>query len=172
MIGTRSARDRGAPLPGTRARAVLRAAGRIEEVIACTALVIVVAAVVWGVLTRYVTAQPAPWSGEVAAMGFAWVVFAGAAAGFKRGAHVSIDLLTQRLPPRAAAVLGRAVEIGILLFLLYTLWLGIEFTLRNWDNPSPVLRLPLSIIYASVAFGFASMAVRQAHHLILGARRT
>ena len=54
---------------------LVRLFGSIEEIIACTALVIVVAAVCWGVLSRYVTAQPAPWAGEVAQMGFAWVVF-------------------------------------------------------------------------------------------------
>ena len=63
----------------------------VEEVIAGAALLVVVLAVCWGVLTRYVTAQPAAWSGEVAGMGFAWLVFLGAAAGFKRGLHVSID---------------------------------------------------------------------------------
>jgi len=133
-----------------------------EEVVACTALLVVVLAVCWGVLTRYVTAQPAAWSGEVAGMGFAWLVFLGAAAGFKRRLHVSIDLLTSRLPATLERGVEIAVQVGILAFAAYVTWLGVGFTIGNLDNPSPVLRLPQSIIYLAVTVGFLSIALRQA----------
>jgi TRAP-type transport system small permease protein len=155
-----------AAAPGATRPLALRLLGSVEEVIACAALVIVVAAVAWGVITRYLLAQPAPWTGEIAGMAFAWVVFAGAAAGFKRRLHVSIDLLTRRLPRTLGMLLGRMFELALLLFALYVVWLGVEFTWRNWDNPSPVLRLPLSITYASVTFGFAMIALRQAIWLL------
>lgn len=138
----------------------------LEEVLACTALVVVVLAVAWGVFTRYVTAQPAPWAGEVAAIAFAWVVFLGAAAGFKRGLHVSIDLLTARLPTLLRRPLTILVELGVLAFAAYVVWLGIEFTGRNLDNPSPVLRVPMSVIYLAVTLGFVSIALRQAARLL------
>ena len=66
---------------------------RFEELIASIAVVVVIAAVSWGVITRYVTAQPATWAGEVATLGFAWVVFFGAAACIKYELHPEIDLL-------------------------------------------------------------------------------
>ena len=137
----------------------------VEEVIACSALVIVVAAVCWGVLTRYITAQPAPWAGEVAGMGFAWLVFLGAAAGYKRGMHVSIDMLTQLLPRQLERGLGVAVQLGILAFASYVVWLGVGFTIGNLGNPSAVLRVPQSIIYLAVTLGFLSIALRQAWRL-------
>lgn len=134
----------------------------VEEVIACAALLVVVLAVCWGVLTRYVTAQPAAWAGEVAGMGFAWLVFLGAAAGFKRGLHVSIDLLTQHLPRALERALALVVQLGIIVFAAYVFWLGVGFTIGNLDNPSPVLRLPQSIIYLAVTVGFLSIGLRQA----------
>lgn len=134
----------------------------VEEVIACAALLVVVLAVCWGVLTRYVTAQPAAWSGEVAGMGFAWLVFLGAAAGFKRRLHVSIDILTRLLPEPIERFLATLVQLGILLFAAYVTWLGVGFTIGNLDNPSPVLRLPQSIIYLAVTVGFLSIGLRQA----------
>lgn len=137
----------------------------VEEVIAGAALVIVVAAVCWGVLTRYVTAQPAPWAGEVAGMGFAWLVFLGAAAGYKRGLHVSIDILTQLLPRPVERALGLVVQCAILAFAAYVVWLGVGFTIRNLGNPSAVLRIPQSIIYLAVTLGFLSIALRQAWRL-------
>ena len=133
-----------------------------EEVVACAALLVVVLAVCWGVLTRYVTAQPAAWAGEVAGMGFAWLVFLGAAAGFKRRLHVSIDILTRLLPRTIERFLATLVQLGILLFAGYVTWLGTGFTIDNLDNPSPVLRLPQSTIYLAVTVGFLSIGLRQA----------
>ena len=137
-----------------------------EEVVACAALLVVVAAVCWGVLTRYVTAQPAAWAGEVAGMGFAWLIFLGAAAGFKRRLHVSIDLLTSHLPAPLERALALVVQLATLAFAAYVTWLGIGFTLANLDNPSPVLRLPQSIIYLAATLGFLSIGVRQAARLV------
>lgn len=141
-----------------------------EEVVASAALLVVVAAVCWGVLTRYITAQPAAWTGEVAGMGFAWVIFLGAAAGFKRRLHVSIDLLTNHLPASLRRALALVVQLAILAFAAYVTWLGVGFTLANIDNPSPVLRLPQSIIYLAATMGFLSIGVRQAIMLVRSLR--
>lgn len=144
----------------------LRALDNLEELVAAAALVIVVLAVAWGVLTRYVMAQPSAWTGEVAAIGFAWVVFLGAAAGVKRGLHVSIEVLVTRLPGGLRRLLQRLVDLGLLVFMLYVAWLGVGFTNDNWDNPTSVLRLPLSVVYAAVTLGFALMAVRQTARML------
>ena len=95
-------------------------------------------------------------------MGFAWLIFLGASAGFKHGAHVSIDMLVRALPSAVRRPIAAAVDLLVLAFCLYVGWLGIRFTIDNWDNPSAVLRLPLSITYAAVTVGFALMAVRHA----------
>ena len=61
------------------------------------------------VLTRNVLRLPMLWTGDVAQLLFAWLVFVGAALGLRRGAHYAIDLL-----PRQGAGLRAAVD-----------WLGI-----------------------------------------------
>ena len=134
----------------------------IEEILSGAALVVVVLSVCCGVVTRYIAPQPAAWTGEIAAMGFAWLIFLGASAGFKHGAHVSIDMLVRALPSAVRRPIAAAVDLLVLAFCLYVVWLGIRFTIDNWDNPSAVLRLPLSITYAAVTVGFALMAVRHA----------
>lgn len=134
----------------------------VEEIVAGAALVIVVLSVCWGVITRYLTEQPATWSGEVAAIGFAWVVFIGASAGFKHRMHVSIDMLVQLMPARVRVPIERVLDVVVLAFCAYVAWLGAVFTSENWDNPTSVLRLPMSIIYAAVTLGFALMTFRYA----------
>ncbi|WGF88706.1 TRAP transporter small permease [Marinivivus vitaminiproducens] len=137
-----------------------------EALIAGVALVVVVMSTAWGVITRYLTAQPTPWTGEVAAIAFAWVVFVGSAAGFKHGMHVSIDMLVAKLPMALQTALRWAVDLLLLAFFAYVVWLGIGFTQQNWTNPTPVLRLPSSIIYVAVPIGFASMLVRHVLALV------
>ena len=76
-----------------------------DEAIAVFALLVTVGSVGWGVVTRYVTAQPAVWASEVAAIAFAWLTFFGASACFRHNAHPSIDMLVQRLPADVCTVL-------------------------------------------------------------------
>ena len=133
-----------------------------EEVVSGAALVVVIAATCWGVVTRYITAQPAAWTGEVASIAFAWLVFVGAAAGLKYGTHVTIDMLVVRLPRAIGRPLIAAADLLVLLFLLTLFVLAIEFSINAWDDPTSVLRLPRSVMYASVVVGSLCMLIRYA----------
>lgn len=137
-----------------------------EEGIAGAALIVVVLAAVWGVLTRYVTAQPAAWASEVSAIGFAWCVFVGAAAGLKRGQHVAIDLLTAALPEPVRAAVDRFAAVVVLAVAAVITWLSAQFTVEAWDNPTAVLRLPSSVLYGAAVLGFGLMTLRAAQRLV------
>jgi TRAP-type C4-dicarboxylate transport system permease small subunit len=141
-------------------RAPLRGFGYFEEAAAGAALLVVIAATCWGVVTRYVTAQPAAWTGEVAGIAFAWLVFVGTAAGFKYGMHVTIDMLVAKLPRTLRRVLMAAADLLVLAFLLTLLALAVEFSIDAWDDPTSVLRLPRTVTYASVIVGALCMLVR------------
>ncbi|MBL8705612.1 MAG: TRAP transporter small permease [Rhodospirillales bacterium] len=134
--------------------------GQFEEIVAGAALVVVVLSVCWGVVTRYITEQPATWAGEVAAMAFAWMVFIGASAALKRGMHVHIDMLLLALPRGPRRVMTLAADTVVLVFLATGLVLATEFAVDSWDNPTSVLRLPLTTIYAAVMVGFACLLWR------------
>lgn len=123
---------------------------RIDVAIAALAMIVTVLAVTWGVITRYVTAQPAAWASEVAAIAFAWLTFFGASAGFRHHAHPSIDMLTGLLPPAARRVSRVFNDLLVAAFLVYFAWLGLEFSIEAWDNPTPVLRLPMTVVYGPV----------------------
>ena len=133
-----------------------------EEIVASLALIAVVVSTSWGVFTRYVSAQPATWSAEIAAAGFCWMIFFGAAAVTKRGPHVSIDVLVMTFPPAARRVLARAVDLVLTAFLAWLTLLATQFTIDSWGTPMPSLRWPYSIHYAGAALGLAAMTLRQA----------
>jgi TRAP-type C4-dicarboxylate transport system permease small subunit len=147
-------------IAAARSRGWRRAFDQFEEIVASAAVVVVIVSVSWGVLSRYVTAQPAAWAGEVATLAFAWVVFFGAAACVKYHMHPSIDLLVNILPPglrRLVAFVNHALVLG---FCMFMTWFGTRFAIDAWDSPSAVLQTPLTWLYGPVAFCFALMILR------------
>lgn len=146
-----------------------RVVDQFEEIVACAALCCVILSVGWGVITRYITAQPAAWASEVATLGFAWVVFFGAAAGIKYRLHPSIDMLVMRLPTSLQTSVRWLNHTLVLGFCVFMAWFGTRFAIDAWSNPSPVLRLPLTWLYGPVALCFALMALRYLQVLRHGA---
>src|SRR5690606_21443822 len=82
-----------------------RAIWRWEETLAIVALLVVVVSVSCGMILRYVSASAATGDVELAGLAFPWCVFLGAAAAFRRGLHVSVDLICAMIPaPMRVAV--------------------------------------------------------------------
>ena len=139
-----------------------------EEAIASVALVVVVLATGWGVITRYITAQPAAWAGEVSTIGFAWVVFFGAVACIKYRLHPAVDVPLSRLPAPLRVTLVWINHILLLAFFVFMSVFGTRFAIDAWSNPSPVLRTPMTVLYGPVAVCFALMFVRYVQYVLRG----
>jgi len=132
----------------------------LEEILATLALIVVVGSVSWGGLTRYVMPHPANWTSEMSSIGFAWAVFLGSAAAFRRGGHIMIDTILMILPSGAARLVQIMAALITLLVLAVISVLAIRFTLSTTDIPTTVLRLPQAVIYAAAAVGFCLMTLR------------
>jgi TRAP-type C4-dicarboxylate transport system permease small subunit len=132
----------------------------VEDFFAGLAMVVVVGSVVWGVLTRYVFPQPAAWSYEVATIGFAWLVFFGAAGGIRYRLHSDIDVLVMKFP--VSWQRGVALFNFVLLAAFFAA-LSIFFAIHTVDahqSQTVALNLPRSVIYAPLAVASALMLVR------------
>lgn len=133
---------------------------RTEELIAGAALVVVIGSVLWGVVTRYVFPQPAAWSYEVATIGFAYVVFFGAAAGVRYRLHSDIDVLVRMFPEpwqRAVALFNFWLLFG--LFLSLTVFFAIH-GVHAHQSLTIALNLPRSVLYAPLSLASAFMLLR------------
>lgn len=133
-----------------------------EEGIAGLALGVVFAAVVWGVVARYVAPRPAAWTSEVAGIGFAWIVFVGAAAGARKRLHIGVDLVTTLFPDATRRFAEALVALFLAAALAYMAWLSLQLTIESVGRPTAVLRLPSAVIYAAGVLGLGSMAVGSA----------
>ena len=142
-----------------------------EHVAMNIGFVVLVCAIVWGVLSRYVTEAPATWVEEVSSIAFAWVVFMGAAEAHRRAKHVSVDLITSFLPAGPRVVLAAATEIFVVLYCLYVAWLGAQQAIASNAAYTSMLHIPLSVLYVGLTLGFLAMGLRGLQRLLHQVRR-
>lgn len=143
----------------------------LEHVAMNVAFVVLACAIVWGVLSRYVTDAPATWVEEVSRIAFAWVVFMGASEAHRLGKHVSVDLVTSFLPNWLRRLLGVAAALYVAAYCFYTAWLGILQAIASNSARTSMLNIPLSVPYAGLALGFLGMGLRGLWHLANNAQR-
>ena len=101
--------------------------------------------VLWGVFTRYVMANQASWSEELARFLLIWIGILGAAYASGQRMHLSIDLLENK-PVRLIASL-------IILFALSVLVVGgtrLVLLTAELGQLSPALGVPMSLVYSVV----------------------
>lgn len=65
---------------------------RVVQFLCVFALGVVVVAVSWQVLSRYVTSASSPWTSELAAFAFVWLSMFAIALGVRRGRHMVLDI--------------------------------------------------------------------------------
>ena len=141
-----------------------------EEVVGGIALLAIIFSVSWGVITRYITEQPATWASEVANLSFAWLTFFGASACIKYRLHPSIDMLTASAPAHLRQLIAGFNHVLLLSFFGFMTWFGIRFTIESWDTPSAVLQIPQSFLYGPVAVCSLLMIVRHVQVILRGVR--
>ena len=137
---------------------LIRALLTLETAVAGLATAGVVLCVIWGVFTRYITAQPAVWTAELSGILFTWIVFLGATAAFHEDQHIRVGLLVDILPIRARRVIRLLVDLLMIAFLIYAAWLSYVMMLKGATRPSPILRIPFSLVYLAPLLAFGLMA--------------
>ena len=127
-------------------------------VVACFAyMTLAVLAQVFG---RYVFNYSISWTEETARYAQIWVVLMGAGIAMRRGLHVAVDALAAMLPLRWARVLSLLIAAGALWFLGVVVYGSLPLIELGWlFETSPVLQLPMWVIYLSLPLGAAYFAV-------------
>jgi TRAP-type C4-dicarboxylate transport system permease small subunit len=146
------------------AAAFLAVERRVTAAIAALAMALMAAAALvafYQVLTRFVLQQPATWSEVLVRTLIVWMVYLGAAAGFRVGALVSVDALARF----ATGSWKRAVEtvagLSALGLLFVGAWWGWQVAWRLRFQNLAGLDVSIMWLYAAVPAGclFAMLAV-------------
>lgn len=141
-------------------------ARKLQDLATGSALLVLLLAVLWGVLTRYITESPAVWTTELSGILFTWVVFVGAASAWHEGRHIRVTLLLDALPRSLARALRFAGDVAVAAFLCYGTWLAVEMMAMGASRLSPVMRIPFSWVYLAVVVSFAAMSLTSVLRLL------
>ena len=141
---------------------------KIEQVLANIILMIMLASLFLGVVSRYIFHAPVVWTGEVTLFTLAWITFIGGSMSIKTKQAVAVTILTDYLNGPFKKVV---IAIGLLICVLFTLALS-YFSIQWITNPmilmqkSDALQLPMIYPYLSVPVGMLFMFIHSIHILV------
>jgi TRAP-type C4-dicarboxylate transport system permease small subunit len=117
-----------------------------------------VAVLVANVCLRLTASRSIIWLEEIAYLCFAWVVFVGAAAAYKRNLHSGIDMLVKALPvqiKKPVAIFGMLLTLAACLIMV---GLSFNFAVQAWEKYTPYLYIRYTFIDIAVTAGFVFMS--------------
>src|SRR3954462_916117 len=98
--------------------------------------------VFYQVFTRYVLADSAGWTGEIARYFLVAVVFIGASMSVRKNNHIQVDYFYRLIPSALGRVLSTLVDVVRYVFLAYAVWLCWLLIQRIGGSPLAGLQLP------------------------------
>lgn len=127
---------------------------KIIQVLSTIIMGVMVIAVCWQVITRYILNNPSTVTEEALRYLLIWVTMVGGAYAYGRRKHLAITALSKRLPFKGQKILDIFVQAMVILFCVVVM-IGGGTRLVNTaaDQLSAALQLPMPLIYASVPVG-------------------
>ena len=93
-----------------------RAVEVVIDVLSRAAVVAMTALVLVQIVLRYILNVPLPWVEEMTVFLMIWMAFMGAAVGVRRGTHIAMTMLVERLPRGLARVIFYVSTVAIIAF--------------------------------------------------------
>ena len=110
------------------------------------------------VALRFLTDHSILWVEEVSRYLMIWLTFLGAGLVLRYGGHIGIDTLQERCPGIALWI--RVAIFGVMLaFFAIMLWLGIRYVALAWSQTTPILQIPIGVVYLAMPIGFALLLI-------------
>jgi len=135
---------------------------RIEELIVVVMLALMTLLTFLQVVMRYGFNSGFTWAVELTTIFFAVMIFVGISYGVRTGAHIGVDSLIKKFPPRV----GRAISIVVVLLCLFYAGLVIY---GSWVYVSKMklvgvelddLPIPIWVVRSILPLGYALLALR------------
>ena len=139
----------------------------------CVALFVAILVImVLQVTFRYVLATPLTWTEELARYCYIWACWLGAPVALRRGNHITIAVVSDRLSPG----LGRAAALGTqalaLMFLAQLTFQGTVLAVKSHTLDAITLPIPWSVIYVAAPISAVLMMLETVRAMWLGPARS
>lgn len=133
---------------------------RIED----TALVLMFSTMVlvifYQVIMRYLFKNSSAWSEELGKFLFVWLTWVGISIGARRGEHIKIEMLTDRLSHVPAQLLNILSEVVVFIICAVTAYYSIYLVISQNHIRFAGIRISMSWGYLAVAVGCILMMMR------------
>lgn len=111
------------------------------------------------VFFRFVIYVPFPWSEEISRYLMIWLGMLGSFVALRKGRHIGVTFLMERLPAAAHRVLAPLVQAALIGFLAVITREGWDLALFNASQKSPALMVPMIFPYLAIPVGAALMVL-------------
>ncbi|WP_188074463.1 TRAP transporter small permease subunit [Pusillimonas sp. ANT_WB101] len=114
--------------------------------------------VAYDVIARSLFRMTNSWISEVTVYLMGYIAFMGAAYALREGAHVSVDMLVQKLSARPRAIVVAIADLCMVLIISTLTWLSFGFFLEAWASnevSDTIFSIKLWIPYLSFFVGMA-----------------
>jgi TRAP-type C4-dicarboxylate transport system permease small subunit len=126
--------------------AVARGAAWATRASVCLAAALMLLAIAYQVVMRYVFGDTPSWSEELAVLLFCWTVLGGLALGVHEGYHVRLTVLVDTLPPPARSWAERATDGATAALGAFLAWSGWRFLDITAGSVSAAIGYPTEIL--------------------------
>jgi TRAP-type C4-dicarboxylate transport system permease small subunit len=112
---------------------------RVLASIGAVLIVIIMLAISYSVLVRFLWGQPVPWIIEISSYLLLYITFLGTAWLLEQDGHVEVDLLTGNLSPRLRALMKAATSLGGAAVSFILAWKGAAVTADYFQRDVTVI---------------------------------
>ena len=127
---------------------------KIIEVLCTLIMGYMVLAVCWQVITRFILKNPSTLTEEILRYLLVWTTMVGGAYAYGRRKHLSINMLTKKLPFKQQKMLDIVIQIIVIVFAVVVMIMGGLHLVGTTSNQiSAALHLPMPYVYASIPVG-------------------
>lgn len=129
---------------------------KFENVVMGIGLLAISAIVFANVIARYFFHFSLEWSEEVSRYIVVWVTFFGISSCARYDAHVSVDLVPNKVKGNSKFIINMIIKIISLAASIYLSYISILFTVKQYasGNTSVAIAIPIWLIYLSTSIGF------------------
>ena len=153
---------------------VLRGADRAAEALIAALFAAIVLVGGLQVLSRYGFNASLSWSEELQRYGLIWMVFLALVVGYRRGAHIGMGMLLEKLPRFVQAAMAWLIDglwlaLGVAMVFYtaaYQSAAGMTFLKSVGRQSSAGMGLRMDIVYACIVAGGAYLTLAATHALL------
>jgi TRAP-type transport system small permease protein len=138
---------------------LLRIVERVIDAAAIAAFCGIFLCVLVQVVFRYAFNSPLTWSEELARYLFIWCAFLGWIVASRRGSHLAMTFVAERLPPKGQLALATLVQAATLLFAWLLGTRGLALVRNSWDVENVAVPFNLGVVYLIEPIAAACIAM-------------